>query len=72
MASGQRVDLADLLDAARDMTATTPYADGCERCGDWRWPHAVERDGGWLTCSYRCACGRIWTCGYAANITAMP
>lgn len=71
MAGEHDVELATLLDATRDMTTTTPYADDCERCDTWRWPHAVERDGGWLTCTYRCPCGHTWTCGYAANITVM-
>jgi hypothetical protein len=70
-AGAHDVELAVLLDAGRDITATTPYADDCERCDTWQWPHAVKRDGGWLTCSYRCPCGHAWTCGYAANITVM-
>jgi hypothetical protein len=64
------IKLAALLDAARDMVITTPYADVCDRCHEMRWPHAAERDGGWLACSYRCPCGNTWTCNYAANITA--
>ena len=39
-------------------------------CGAYAlcWPHAVERDGGWITGTYRCRRGHTWTCGYAINI----
>jgi hypothetical protein len=75
--------LAELLDAVRDMALTAPFADCCGRCerhpdylapdGDPNyvkpaWPHAVERDGDWLTCTYRCPrCSHVWTCGYSVS-----
>ena len=71
------VTLAELLAALRDVGLTTPYADCCDRClrdgvgvaERMAWPHKVHRDdGGWLTCTYRCAgCSHVWTCGYAAS-----
>lgn len=75
--------LAEALEAVRDMVLTAPYADCCDRCrqhpdylgpnGDLgylkqAWPHAVVRDGGWLTCTYRCPrCAHTWTCGYSVH-----
>lgn len=71
--------LERFLDDVRDMAATAPYADNCEKCeygpdepsDAFRltaWPHAIDRDDGWLTCAYRCAkCGHRWTCGYAVG-----
>jgi transposase-like protein len=60
------------------MTLTAPYADHCNRCRDQRiragefltlaWPHAVDREGDWLRCRYRCPhCGHQWMCGYAVD-----
>jgi ribosomal protein L32 len=51
-----------------DMALTAPYADCCERCGQRAWPHAVDRQGGWLNGKYRClGCEHVWTCGYAVD-----
>ena len=77
------VTLAELLEAVRDMTLTAPFADCCGVCrrhpeylkpgGDptylkMAWPHAVERKGRWLKCTYRCPrCSHIWTCGYSVD-----
>lgn len=75
--------LAEVLEAVRDMVLTAPFADCCDRCrqhpdylgpnGDvgylkMAWPHAVERDGDWLRCTYRCPrCAYVWTCGYSVH-----
>lgn len=67
--------LAGFLDAVRDMAATAPYADGCERCDPdgyraW-WPHAVVREGAGLTGTYRCANGHKWTCWWSVDAAYM-
>ena len=51
------------------MTATTPYADMCERCTELRWPHAVKRHGGQMTGTYRCGQGHTWTCTWTVSPT---
>lgn len=59
------VTVAELLEAARDMTATTPFGDRCQRCGTLTWPHAAQIDGGGqMTGQYRCGCVAApgWTC----------
>lgn len=77
------VGLAVFLGAVQDMALTAPFADCCPRCrqapeyldpaGDGSylqqtWPHAVERNGGWLKCSYRCSrCSITWRCGYSVR-----
>lgn len=67
------ITVAELLAAARDMTATTPYGDLCRDCGTLTWPHAVELThaaelgGPQLDCRYRCGgCGRTWPCRWQA------
>ena len=62
------MELAGFLAAAQDMAATAPYADMCDHCTELAWPHAVKRDDGWITGTYRCGRGHTWTCGYAVNI----
>lgn len=80
---GEEITLAELLDAVRDMTLTAPFADCCDVCRrhpdylrpepdgfslEPAWPHAVERKGDWLTCTYRCPrCSHFWTCGYSVH-----
>lgn len=72
--TAEGVTLAELLEAVRDIALTTPYADSCECVTENvtyppTWPHKVERNDDWLTCSYRCPhCGREWTCGYSVNV----
>lgn len=44
--------------------------DTCLAHRTW-WPHAAERDGGWITGTYRCSGGHTWPCGYAINIAGM-
>jgi hypothetical protein len=51
------VELAVLLDAARDMTATNPLRRRLRALRHLAMASCVERDGGWLTCSYRCPAG---------------
>jgi hypothetical protein len=74
-------DWPEWLGAIRDMTLTAPFGDSCERCETacsedhdqdctcgftaLSWPHAVERDDGWMTAHYRCAHDHRWTCGWA-------
>lgn len=73
-----RTALGAFLDALRDMAATAPFGDMCDTCGrdhpqeyDMYWPHAAERDGGWITGTYRCRRGHTWTCGYSIDIIGM-
>jgi hypothetical protein len=72
------VSLADFLDAVRDMALTAPYGDSCQHCKDpsaddgtymqMAWPHAVDRKGDWLRCTYLCPrCSATWTCGYSVR-----
>ena len=71
--------LADLLSAVRDMAATAPYADMCSSCArrgpdtEYKmcWPHAAEREDGYIRGTYRCGRGHTWQCGYAVAIAGM-
>lgn len=75
--ASEHVTLVELLDAVRDMALTAPYADSCPTCRgktpdnylQMTWPHAVERKGDYLTCTYRCPrCDQTWNCSYAVNV----
>lgn len=65
-------NLAEFLDAVRDMALTAPYADSCDcstKDDPPAWPHKVDRDRDWLRCGYRCdRCSREWTCGYSVDL----
>ena len=84
--------LGEFLAALRDMAATAPFGDMCNRCFNdcWRnhhhseaaygtrprrfqisWPYAVERKGEYITGTYRCDRGHVWTCTYAISIIGM-
>ena len=72
--SGQRVTVAEFLDALRDMALTAPYGDCCPRCGSGvdglSWPYAGTRKGDYLVGEYRCSKGHTWPCTYLVDLPA--
>jgi hypothetical protein len=73
-AEGLALGQKDWLAAVRDLAASLPFADGCDRClhdDDAEWvvapdSLAVEAERDWLDAHYRCpGCGVAWSCGWA-------
>jgi hypothetical protein len=60
-------DTCEQCDRACTCPPDVPLLDTCAAHRTW-WPHAVKRDGGWITGTYRCGRGHTWTCGYAIDI----
>lgn len=60
-------DTCERCDMACKCTPGAPFPHQCGAYRTW-WPHTVERDGGWITGTYRCGRGHAWTCGYAIDV----
>lgn len=64
----ESVTIAFLLEALRDMSATTRLGDTCDRCGGVAWPHKLDREGDSMLAFYRHDCGHTWTCNWGMMV----
>jgi hypothetical protein len=60
-------DTCERCDMQCRCPAAAPFPHPCGAFRTW-WPHKLERDGGWITGTYRCGRGHTSTCGYAIDV----